>query len=54
MQEGTDFISGNRTVFWSRFSGRFRFKRNDRGGRRRRSHGKKKEGVQLLMVARER
>jgi hypothetical protein len=54
MQGCTDFISGNRIVFWNRFSGRFRFKRNDGGSRRRRSHGKKKEGVQLLMAARER
>jgi hypothetical protein len=54
MQGGTDFISSYWIVFWSRFSGRFRFKRNDGGGRRRRSHGKRKEGGQLLMAVRER
>jgi hypothetical protein len=54
MQGGTDFVSSNRVVFWSRLSGRFGFKRNNGGGRRRRSHGRGKKGAQLLMAKRER
>jgi hypothetical protein len=40
MQEGTDFVSGERIVFWSWLSGRFRFINNG-GSRRRRGHNKR-------------
>jgi hypothetical protein len=43
MQGGTDFVSGERIVFWSWLSGRFRFIRNDGGSRRRRGHNKREE-----------
>jgi hypothetical protein len=52
MQRGTDFISGYRIIFWSGLSGRFGFKRNDGGGRGRRSHGKRRKGVQMSIVVR--
>jgi hypothetical protein len=45
MQGGTNLVCGNRVIFWSWFSGGFRFIRNDRGSRRRRGHHKKRGSI---------
>jgi hypothetical protein len=52
MQWGTDLVSGNRVIFWSWFSGGFRFIRNNGGNRRRRGHSKRREKAQSTMAVR--